>query len=343
MSKISQRKDEHIRICLDEDPSFRTKTTGFEKYEFIHNPLPEIDFDEIEITTSFFEKKISAPFLISCMTGGFAEADNINAALAEAAKELNIPIGVGSQRQLLENDAFKNSFRIIKDKSGNVPVLGNIGGQQLLSLSSISDVQRLVDVIEADAMVVHLNPLQELIQKGGDTNFKGIAGKIESLVKSLPVPIIVKEVGAGIGGKAAKRLLELGVSGIDVAGAGGTSWSAVESLANGKSDNPFWDWGLPTSYCVRETAKLKSESNFLLIASGGIANGIDIAKSIALGADIAASARPVLLAYDENGIEGVINILSEWFNDLKKAMLLTGSKNLFTLKENKLIKKSELF
>ncbi|NOX17926.1 MAG: type 2 isopentenyl-diphosphate Delta-isomerase [Chlorobi bacterium] len=343
MSKISQRKDEHIRICIDEDPSFKIKTTGFEEYEFIHNALPELDFDEIEIAADFFGKKISAPFLISCMTGGFAEADNINAALAEAAKDLNIPIGVGSQRQLLENDAFENSFRIVKDKSGDVPVLGNIGGQQLLSLKNITDVKRLVDVIEADAMVVHLNPSQELIQKGGDTNFKGIAEKIESLVKSLPVPIIVKEVGAGIAKETSKRLLELGVSGIDVAGAGGTSWSAVESLANGGDDNPFWDWGLPTSYCVKETAKLKSDSDFLLIASGGIMSGIDVAKSISLGADIAASARPVLLAYDKNGIEGVINLLAKWFDDLKKAMLLTGSKNLFSLRENKLIKKSELF
>ncbi len=343
MSKISQRKDDHIRICLDEDPSFKLKTGGFEKYEFLHNALPELNFDEIKIAGSFFGKNISAPFLISCMTGGFAEADNINAALAEAAKELNIPIGVGSQRQLLENGAFESSFRVIKEKSGGVPVLGNIGGQQLLSLQNISAVNRLVDVIEADAMVVHLNPLQELIQRGGDTNFKGIAGKIKELVACLEIPVIVKEVGSGVGKETAEKLLELGVHGIDVAGAGGTSWSAVESLANGNKVNPFWDWGLPTSYCVKEIAKLKSVSDFLLIGSGGIKNGIDIAKSIALGADIAASARPILLAYDKSGIEGVVNLLNAWFDDLKKVMLLTGSENLQSLRDKKLIKYSELF
>ena len=230
--KTAQRKKEHLELCSTDDVNFKFKTNGFEKYDFIHNAITEVEIDEINFETKLFKKKISYPFLISCMTGGTTESENINARLAVAAQDLNIPIGVGSQRQTLENQKYINSYKAIRKNAPSVPIFGNIGAAQIVQLKKLGVVQSLVDQIEADAMVVHLNPLQELLQKEGEPNFKGLLGKIEKLVKELNVPIIIKEVGSGISGLAAKKLLEAGVKGIDVAGAGGTSWAGVEMLRN---------------------------------------------------------------------------------------------------------------
>lgn len=344
IENISKRKREHIELCLTDKVNFQNKTNGFENYDFIHYAITEVNIDRISFQTKIFNKKINFPFIISCMTGGTEEAENINAKLAEAAEEIRIPIGVGSQRQLLESNQFENSFKIIRKNAPSVPVLGNIGAAQVAKLKSYKLIQNLIDIIEADAMVIHLNPLQELFQKNGQTNFVGLLKNISLLTKKLKIPFIIKEVGSGISYNAAKELLEAGVKGIDIAGAGGTSWSGVEMLRNKENiDNYFWDWGIPTSFSVSSVAKLKKKYNFILISSGGINNGIEIAKSFALGADFAASARIVLQTLENNGIPGVSELIKNWFNDVKKIMFLTGSYNLNELRKNKLIRRSEFY
>ncbi len=343
-NSTSSRKKEHIEICLTDEPAFKSKTSGFEKYDFVHCAVTEVDISAISFDYIFFDKKINYPFLISCMTGGTSEAENINARLAEAAAELNIPLGVGSQRQALEDQQHHNSYKIIRRKAGKIPVLGNIGGSQIVKMNSFNQIKFLIDLIEADAMVIHLNPAQELIQKKGEPYFTGLLKKLDELNREIKTPVIVKEVGAGISKQAAQKLIETGVSGIDVAGAGGTSWSAVEILRNkNNEDMEFWDWGLPASYCIRTVYELKKNHNFLLIGSGGINDALQAAKAYALGADITASARIILQELEKSGTEGVINLITKWFDTIKKIMFLTGSNNLNELRKHKLIKKEELY
>lgn len=342
--QTAKRKREHLKLCLTDDVQFKSKTNGFEKYDFIHYAITEVEIDKINFETKFFNKKIKYPFLISCMTGGTTEAENINTHLAIVAEELKIPIGVGSQRQALESNKFLDSYKTIRKNAPSIPVLGNIGAAQVVNLKNIVQIQKLVDLIDADAMVIHLNPLQELLQKEGESNFKGLRKAIQKIAIKLEVPVIVKEVGAGISLEAAKKLLDSGVKGIDVAGAGGTSWAGVEMLRNKSNiDSVLWDWGLPTSYCLREINKLKKNYNFLLIGSGGINTSADAAKAFALGADITASARIVLQTLKKEGIEGVKKLITDWFNFIKSVMFLTGSRSISELQKNKLILKEELF
>jgi isopentenyl-diphosphate delta-isomerase len=342
--KTSQRKKEHLELSLNANVSFKTKTNGFEFYEFIHKSITEVELDKISFETNFFKKKINYPFIISCMTGGTEEAENINAQLAVAAEELKIPIGVGSQRQALENEKFRNTYGIIRKNAKSVPVLGNLGAVELIKLKSFDPIKMLIDLIQADAFVVHINPLQELLQPEGTPNFKGLLNSLNKLVKEIEVPVIVKEVGAGISGRAAKNLLEVGVKGIDVAGAGGTSWAAIEMLRKKLiPDDYFWDWGLSTSYCIKENSKLKKNYKFILIGSGGINSGIEAAKAFALGADFVASARTILKELDKNGTDGVENLITGWFDTVRKIMFLTGSKSLKDLRKDRLIRKELLY
>ncbi|MGA9295680.1 MAG: type 2 isopentenyl-diphosphate Delta-isomerase [Ignavibacteriaceae bacterium] len=340
----SQRKKEHIELCLTDEVSFKEKTTGFERYDFVHYAITEVDISKIDFHTTFFNKKINYPFFISCMTGGTSKAEDINAQLSVAAEQLNIPLGVGSQRQALENTDYHKSYKIIRRNAPKIPILGNIGASQISAFKNFDQVKYLVDLVEANVMVVHVNPLQELLQKHGEPDFKGFIKKIEKLVKFLNIPVAVKEVGAGISKRAAERLLEAGVKGIDVAGAGGTSWAGVEILRNkGNNSNQFWDWGLPTSFCIKEIFKLKKKYKFVLIGSGGIYNAFDIAKALSLGADFAASARVILQTLYNNGVEGVVSLVEGWFDTIKKIMYLTSSGSLTDLRKNKLLKKEELY
>ncbi len=340
----SKRKKEHLALCLTDKVAFREKTNGFENYEFEHFAITEVDLSRISLTTNFLDKKIDYPFLISCMTGGITEAENINARLSVAAHKLNIALGVGSQRQALENKEYHNSYKVIRKNAPSIPILGNIGAAQVVTMDTFDSIDLLVDLIEADAMVVHVNPLQELIQRGGEPEFKGLIKKIKKMVKQIKVPVLVKEVGAGISEKAARRLLDCGVSGIDVAGAGGTSWAGVEILRNeNKNYDEFWDWGLPTSYCIRTISKLKKKYDFTLIGSGGINSSFDAAKAIALGSDIVASARKVLQTLDSANTEGVEKMIKNWFDDVKRIMFLTGSSSLKDFKNGKLILRGNLF
>ena len=348
MNKIidptSKRKKEHLELSLTADVAFKNKSNGFEYYEFIHDATTEVELDKISFETKFFKKKINYPFIISCMTGGTEEAENINAQLAIAAEELKIPIGVGSQRQALENKNFRNTYDIIRKNAKTVPVLGNLGAAELVKLKSFTSVKMLVDLIQADAFVIHLNPLQELIQPEGTPSFSGLLKSLKGLVKEIEIPVIVKEIGAGISGKASKALLETGVKGIDVAGAGGTSWAAIEMLRNKSITNDyFWDWGLPTSFCLKENLKLKKKYKFLLIGSGGINSAIDAAKAFALGADYVASARTILKELNSTGSEGVTNLITSWFETIKKIMFLTGSKSLKDLRKNKLMRRELIY
>lgn len=341
-SKTSDRKKEHIQLCLTDKVAFK-KSNGFEEYDFEHFAITEINYAKIDVTTKFLKKEISFPFLISCMTGGTSEAERINEKLAIAAKELNIPIGVGSQRQALENNDHYFTYKVVRENAGNVPILGNIGAAQVASSKNIVDEFRaMTDLVEADAMVVHLNPLQELLQPEGEPNFTNLLKNLEKVIAKTSVPVICKEVGSGISKKAAKHLLEIGVYGIDVAGVGGTSWAAVELLRNKKTDSYFSEWGLPTSYCVRTVAELKSKYNFRLIASGGINDGVDAAKALALGADITASARILLQEVIKNDVQGVIGLVTSWFETVKKIMYLTGCSNVRHLTKNGLKRKEEL-
>jgi isopentenyl-diphosphate delta-isomerase len=346
MSKTQseKRKDDHIELCLTDKVRFQSNINGFEKYEFEHYAITEVELDKIDFSTMFFKKKINYPFLISCMTGGTSRGKDINQKLAISASELKIPLGIGSQRIALEEKKNYSTYRVVRENAKNVPILGNIGSAQIIkSKNPVDDVKFLIDLIEADAIVIHLNPLQELLQEEGEPYFKGLLTRIEKISSRISTPIIAKEVGAGISKISAKKLLNAGVKGIDVAGAGGTSWAAVELLRRNQQDDYFKEWGLPTSYCIRTVNELKKNYKFLLIGSGGISNGIEIAKSIALGADITASAGVILKEIDKNGVEGVVKLILSWFDTVKKIMFLTGCENVSMLNKLGLKRKEELY
>ncbi len=342
IDKTSKRKKEHIELCLTDKVSFKDKTNGFEYYDFKHYAITEVVPEEINFQTKFLGKKINFPFLISCMTGGTVEAESINAKLALAAEQLRIPVGVGSQRQALENDNLINTYKIFRKNAPTIPLLANIGAAQ--TIQQKNNLIKLVEMVEADALAIHINPLQELLQPEGEPNFKGLLKSIANVVKNIGVPVIVKEVGSGISAEAAKKLLETGIKGIDVAGAGGTSWAGVEILRRKEnSKNIFWDWGLPTSFCIKEISKLKKKYKFTLIGSGGINSAIDAAKAFALGSDLVASARIILQELDKKDVNGVVELIQNWFSIIRNVMFLTGSANLKEFRKNKIIRKDFLY
>jgi isopentenyl-diphosphate Delta-isomerase len=323
------RKKQHVAITLAKDVRFRTVSTGLDALTFVHNALPELDLAEIDTGTRFLGKPISFPLLVSCMTGGYPEALAINRDLALLCASAGIALGVGSQRQAMENSRYHRSFSVVREVAPSIPIIGNIGGAEVAQMKDPSAAQRLVDLIRADAFAVHLNPLQELLQMEGTPRFRGVLEGITLLVRSLPVPVIVKEIGAGISGAVARRLLDAGVKCIDVAGAGGTSWAGVEALRSKDRGLAlrFWDWGIPTADALRDVASLRKEGfTFSLIASGGVASGLDMAKCCALGADIAASARPILLARRDGGRQGMRRLVETWRKEFRTAMFLTGSR-----------------
>ncbi|MEM7579308.1 MAG: type 2 isopentenyl-diphosphate Delta-isomerase [Mastigocoleus sp.] len=329
------RKADHIRICLEEDVQCRQATNGLERYRFTHCCLPELDKDEIDISTNFLEKKLSAPLLISSMTGGTKQAGIINQRLAKAAQHYKIAMGVGSQRVALEKPQVADTFAIRK-YAPDILLFANLGAVQLNYQCGLDECLKIVDILEADALILHINPLQECIQPKGDTNFRGLLVKIENLSHKLPVPIIAKEVGNGISGKMAQQLLNSGVTAIDVAGTGGTSWALVESE---RAENPmerrlgrtFADWGLTTADCINSIKSIAP--NMPLIASGGLRQGVDIAKAIALGADIAGLAMPFLkaAAISENAIDELAQVL---IAEITTVLFCTGNATLKQLRNS---------
>jgi len=335
------RKKQHVELTLTRDVSFRTKTTGLEELEFINNALPELNLSEIDTSTEFLGRTLALPVMVSCMTGGYADALQINRQLAEVCEEVGIAMGVGSQRQAMEDTTYHKTFSIVREVAPSIPIVGNIGAAEVAQMNGVDSIRRLVDLIRADAFTVHLNPLQEFLQPEGNTNFRGVLSGIATLVEQLPIPVIIKEIGAGISTEVARRLLDVGVRHIDVAGAGGTSWAGVETLRrrDGGFAEQFWDWGIPTAIAIREVAALKSSANnFVLIASGGITTGFEAAKCIALGADLVASARPVLSALHRGKKKGVRALLDSWAQVLRGIMFLTGSGTLTALQHAPLVR-----
>lgn len=323
-AETQNRKADHIRICLDEDVQFR-QTTGFERYRFTHCCLPELDWDDIDLSTSFLGKSLRSPLLISSMTGGTEQARQINYRLAATAQQFGLAMGVGSQRVAVENPEVISTFDV-RAIAPDIVLLANLGAVQLNYTYGLNECQKVVDWLQADALVLHLNPLQESVQTSGDTNFRDLLPKIKRLCQHLPVPVIAKEVGNGISGAMAARLLEAGVSAIDVAGAGGTSWARVESerardAQQRRLGATFANWGIPTAECVLQVRRVAPEVP--LIASGGLRNGLDAAVAIALGADVAGMAYPFLKAasISETALVELVDTLNA---ELTTALFCTG-------------------
>ena len=338
-SEIENRKSEHLRVCIEEDVEFQQLTSGLEKYRFTHCCLPELDRSDIELGTTFLGKSLKAPILISSMTGGTELAHLVNTRLATVAQRYGLAMGVGSQRIALEQPELAPTFAV-RSLAPDILLLANLGAVQLNYGCGLEDCLKLVELLEADALILHLNPLQEWVQSGGDSNFKGLLAKIQQICAQLPVPVIAKEVGNGISAVMAKQLIEAGVAAIDVAGAGGTSWAKVESQR--AKDNRqrhlgqvFADWGLPTAECI--TTIRSMNSTIPLIASGGLKNGLDLAKSIALGADLGGLARPFLVAAIES--EAAVDELVKFLiAEIEIVLFCTGNPNLSALKNSGALK-----
>lgn len=336
-SDIPSRKQEHVNLVVHDNVGFTGKTAGFERYEIEYNALPEIDLDDIATTTTFLDRRLAMPVMISGMTGGYADAERINANLAEAAQHIGIPICVGSMRQALEDVTHHASFTTVRAHAPSVPVLANIGAAQIRRSTSdrgVTNALRAIDLLQADACTVHINALQELVQAEGEPTFAGVLDGIADLVKASPVPVIVKEVGAGISAHVAQRLLDVGVRIIDVAGAGGTSWAGVEILRhpNAARVAHLWNVGIPTVDCLRACRELQQQTPFTLIASGGVTSGTDVAIALALGAHLAASARPFMKAVMEGGTAAVVDVLRTWELHLRQWMFLSGSPTIDALR-----------
>lgn len=333
LTKTQQRKKEHLELCLDTEKVSSSTGTGFEAYRFVHNALPELDIDEIDVSTTFLGKPLKAPIMISSMTGGFDIARKVNRNLASAAQTLGLAMGVGSQRVAIEAPSAAISFQV-RDLAPDVFLFGNLGAVQLNYGYSVVQCRRAIDMIGADGLILHLNVLQEAVQPEGNRNFKGLADKIAAVCSELNVPVIAKEVGNGISVDAAKRLVRCGVKAIDIAGRGGTSWSAVEAqraARQGKRpDTAFADWGIPTEEAL--VSVRQALPKIPLIASGGMRTGVDMAKAIALGADLAALGQPLLAAALESADE-VVEFLGGVIHELKVSMLCVGARDLVALRQ----------
>lgn len=331
MSKVTQasrRKSDHLNINLEQDVSSGI-TTGFERYRFLHEALPDLNLDDIQTGRSLFGRSLNAPILISSMTGGTAEAKRINVRLAEAAQATKIAMGVGSQRVAFDDPRSISSFQI-RSQAPDILLFANLGAIQLNYGFNIDTCQRAVDMIEADGLILHLNALQEALQPEGETAFKGLLSKIDSVCKGLDVPVIAKEVGWGFSVDTVNRLVDAGIAAIDVAGAGGTSWSQVEmhratSPSQAALAAEFKDWGIPTADAIAQLHD--AFADLPLIASGGLRSGMDIAKSIALGASLAGMAGPFLKAANESA-EAVIERIEQYIKVLQITMFATGSPSM---------------
>ncbi|MDX2130280.1 MAG: type 2 isopentenyl-diphosphate Delta-isomerase [Chloroherpetonaceae bacterium] len=352
----SRRKAEHVELCLGEQVSFQEVQSGFESLRFKHLAVPEVNHDSVSLETIFLERKLNRPFMISSMTGGYEAAEKINRYFALFAETQNIPLGVGSMRQTLESEKYKESYSVLRKAAPNAMIFANIGAPEVAGKMGVKEIRRIIDLIRADALIIHLNAVQELFQPEGNTAFFGLLSKIEGLAKSIPEPIIAKEVGNGISAKAAKRLMDSGVKVIDVAGSGGTNWQRVEAIRyqgtfgedrrfSPEARRELLEWGMSTAECLMEIKSLKAikpdYQGIEIIASGGIRNGLDVAKSIALGATLAAAATPFLKCIfrkgtndllDETGaLNALHQLLTTWENDLRAAMFLTGSAGISDL------------
>jgi isopentenyl-diphosphate delta-isomerase len=338
MSDMVRRKAEHLDVVLNQNVS-TGQSAGFETVRFEHVALPELHLDEIDLSAEFLGRRMSAPFLISSMTGGPENAKLINRNLAEAAGHLRIAFAVGSQRVAVEGGGTSGFGPELRQLIGDMPLLSNFGAAQLRRGDAADMARRIVSMIGADALIIHLNPLQEAVQHGGDRDWSGLLTRLEALVRAMTVPVIVKEVGSGISGSLANRLYQAGVRIIDVAGAGGTSWAAVEA---GRAPDErrraiaetFRDWGIPTARAIADVRAACPDA--VVIASGGIRTGLDAAKAIRLGADIVGQAAGVLPAALA-GAEAVIAHFEDRMTELRIACFCTACRDLRDLRRAPLL------
>jgi isopentenyl-diphosphate delta-isomerase len=339
---ISERKADHIELCAKGDVGFRSKTTLLDHVELVHDSLPELALDEIDMSVPILGKTLRAPLIISAMTGGTARARDINKELASIAEERGYGFGLGSQRAMLRGD--KDDTYIVRDVAPTALVLGNIGAVQARELSTDA-VTELIGRVGADALCIHLNPAQEIVQQGGDRYFAGALGAIERLAEELGVPVVVKETGCGIGPRTARRIARAGVKHLDVSGAGGTSWVAVETERAAPGARSLGlalrEWGVPTAAAVIIAKKTRPRFS-TIIATGGITSGLDAAKAIALGAHAAGIARPVLQALVSGGREAALRFLDQVGAELRAVMLLVGAGSVRSLRKAQVVLSGDL-
>ncbi len=325
--RTSQRKMEHLMIAKEDEIDLSVSNSWFRYVRLLHNPLPDSSLDDVDLTWKFLGYELNAPLLIEGMTGGHKVTKRINESLAEAAQSVRVAIGVGSQRAGLSDKSVIDTYSIVREKAEDVPVIANLGISHILGKSGPDNAKKAVEMIDADALAIHLNPLQEILQPEGSTDFTDSIISIRDVVKELDVPVIVKEVGSGISYEAAILLREVGVNIIDVAGSGGTSWSLIEGKRSPegsikrKASERFADWGIPTPLAIMEMSDL----DIIVIGSGGVRSGLDAAKCIALGANAAGAARPFFIRAIEDGSAGVESELRSFIFEMKSAVFLTGS------------------
>ena len=339
LDSIKKRKIEHLTIFQNEDVHFH-KSAGFENYNLLHNSLPEQNFDNIDISEHFLGYKLDFPFLINAITGGAKKGEILNKELALIAKKQNIAFALGSLRPCFEDESTLDSYSIVKKIAPNIPVLGNIGGQQLLDYD-IEKIERILLQIKADALTIHLNPIQEALQPEGDKNFIGISSKIKEIAKILSKPIIIKEVGFGLPLKNINELSVAGIKWFDISGAGGTSWAKIEKNRNNVDIDrdvaeEFAEFGIPTAELLQQAVQIKDVN---IIASGGLNSGINFTKAIAMGAKIGGSAGKILKVWNEDGNKSVEHLIQVYKRTLKVALFITGCQNLTEFRKNENIKK----
>jgi isopentenyl-diphosphate delta-isomerase len=325
---ISDRKLEHLLICKNYDVEFKDKTTGFEDIELIHNALPEVDKNEIDLSTDVFGKKLDSPLFITAITGGHPAAKDINKQLAIAAEKHNIALGVGSQRAACEHPELEDTYSVVRQNAPDCLLVGNIGAPQL------NLANRAAEILDADILAIHLNPLQESIQPEGDLNARGYLESISEITDMMDIPVMAKETGCGISSETAKQLVDAGIDFIDVEGAGGTSWAAVETYRTEDRylGELFWDWGIPTAI---STAEVVNSVDVPVISSGGIRSGLEAAKAIALGADSVGMALPFLKRSVSQ--EELDKFIIQFNDSLRIAMFLVGANNIEELKQSRLV------
>jgi isopentenyl-diphosphate delta-isomerase len=344
-SRIGQRKAHHLEVCIDPDSGIETGESAFNQLHFLHRSLPEAHVDQIDSSTNFLGYNLSLPLFISCMTGGTANAREANRLLAESAEKCAIPVGLGSIRILFREEEVFDQFYIRK-YAPSVPIFANIGGQQLSEIDN-NQIVEMLKRLEVDAIAVHLNPGQELFQEFGDTDFTNIYDSIKKFVEQSPIPVIVKETGFGIAPDEALKLAESGVSLIDTAGSGGTNWIQVEANRQSgilsESAKAFDSWGYSTALLLVLYKEIQNDSQgFNYLASGGLRTGVDLAKSIALGAELGGMALPFIRSVSSGGVEETLELFETIKHSFKSVMLLTASKNIEALKNARLVYSEQL-
>lgn len=330
---IRDRKDQHLDVVLS-GGGRHARDAGFDAIRFVHEALPDVDHERIDLGIEFLGRRLKAPLLVSSMTGGPARAEAINTHLAEAAQALGIALAVGSQRGALETGGVGGLTQTLRNRAPDTPILANIGAAQLTRGFGVDEARRAVEMIGADALIVHLNPLQEACQPEGDRSWSGTGAALEALIRKLELPVVVKETGAGISAMTARRLIEMGAAAIDVAGAGGANWGLIEGeRATNPTDKAhalaFADWGIPTPQAIADIRRACPEAT--IIGSGGIRNGVDVAKAIRLGADVVGQAAGVLEAATVS-TEAVMTHFQIMIRQLRTACFCTGSASLADLR-----------